>query len=74
MMYARNKLPFEAITDWMAGTRGGSDFWVRAEKFVAKRRCGEIQTGLMSVWIMCPSRTDLLPAARDWIEDSDLIE
>ncbi|KAJ7259328.1 hypothetical protein C8J57DRAFT_1515400 [Mycena rebaudengoi] len=43
LMYARSKLPFEAITDWLTGTRGGSDFWVRAEKFVAKRRRGEIQ-------------------------------
>ncbi|KAJ7776727.1 hypothetical protein B0H14DRAFT_330645 [Mycena olivaceomarginata] len=29
--------------DWVAGTRGGIDFWVRAEAFVEKKRRGEIQ-------------------------------
>ncbi|KAJ7488928.1 hypothetical protein FB451DRAFT_1223300 [Mycena latifolia] len=30
-------------TDWIAGTKGGADFWVRAERFIAKKRRGEIQ-------------------------------
>ncbi|KAJ7488995.1 hypothetical protein FB451DRAFT_1362021 [Mycena latifolia] len=30
-------------TDWLAGTRGGEDFWVRAERFIAKKRRGEIK-------------------------------
>ncbi|KAF7366319.1 hypothetical protein MSAN_00888100 [Mycena sanguinolenta] len=29
-------------TDWQNGARGGDDFWVRAEKFIAQRNCGEI--------------------------------
>ncbi|KAJ7677787.1 hypothetical protein DFH06DRAFT_1316588 [Mycena polygramma] len=29
--------------DWIGGTRGERDFWVRAEAFVAKKRRGEIQ-------------------------------
>ncbi|KAJ7230836.1 hypothetical protein B0H12DRAFT_1240133 [Mycena haematopus] len=28
--------------DWQIGARGGEDFWVRAEKFIAQRNCGEI--------------------------------
>ncbi|KAJ7255628.1 hypothetical protein C8J57DRAFT_598331 [Mycena rebaudengoi] len=31
------------IGDWMLGANGGNDFWIRAEKFVAKRQRGEIQ-------------------------------
>ncbi|KAJ7488986.1 hypothetical protein FB451DRAFT_1223434 [Mycena latifolia] len=29
--------------DWVAGTSGGVDFWVRTERFVVKKRRGEIQ-------------------------------
>ncbi|KAJ6493186.1 hypothetical protein C8R45DRAFT_1136197 [Mycena sanguinolenta] len=29
-------------TDWETGARGGDDFWVRAEKFIAQRNSGEI--------------------------------
>ncbi|KAJ7488985.1 hypothetical protein FB451DRAFT_1552910 [Mycena latifolia] len=39
-----------ATTDWLAGTRGGVDFWVRAERFVVKKRRGEIQPSLRC-WI-----------------------
>ncbi|KAJ7236852.1 hypothetical protein B0H12DRAFT_1327176 [Mycena haematopus] len=28
--------------DWQIGARGGDDFWVRTEKFIAQRNCGEI--------------------------------
>ncbi|KAJ6481923.1 hypothetical protein C8R45DRAFT_1003463 [Mycena sanguinolenta] len=28
--------------EWQRGARGGEDFWVRAEKFIARRNCGEI--------------------------------
>ncbi|KAJ7252458.1 hypothetical protein C8J57DRAFT_1237826 [Mycena rebaudengoi] len=31
------------IADWQAGARGESDMWARAERFIAKRRRGEIQ-------------------------------
>ncbi|KAJ7779081.1 hypothetical protein B0H16DRAFT_1838334 [Mycena metata] len=34
--------------DWVTGARGGSDFWVRAEAFIGKKRRGEIQPGLLS--------------------------
>ncbi|KAJ7230842.1 hypothetical protein B0H12DRAFT_1263872 [Mycena haematopus] len=30
------------LADWQTGARGGDDFWVRAEKFIAQRNCGEI--------------------------------
>ncbi|KAJ7131433.1 hypothetical protein C8R44DRAFT_57521 [Mycena epipterygia] len=29
--------------DWITGTKGGMDFWARADAFVAKRRRGEIK-------------------------------
>ncbi|KAJ6481934.1 hypothetical protein C8R45DRAFT_1003500 [Mycena sanguinolenta] len=29
-------------TDWQIGARGGDDFWVRAENFIAQRNSGEI--------------------------------
>ncbi|KAJ6564384.1 hypothetical protein B0H19DRAFT_1140926 [Mycena capillaripes] len=32
--------------DWVIGTRGGSDFWARAEMFIAKKRRGEIEPRL----------------------------
>ncbi|KAJ7230840.1 hypothetical protein B0H12DRAFT_221048 [Mycena haematopus] len=28
--------------DWQIGARGGDDFWVHAERFIAQRNCGEI--------------------------------
>jgi hypothetical protein len=28
--------------DWQIGARGGDDFWVRAEKFVAQRVSGQV--------------------------------
>ncbi|KAJ7165155.1 hypothetical protein C8R46DRAFT_1098307 [Mycena filopes] len=30
------------VKDWQIGARGGDDFWVRAEKFIARRLSGEI--------------------------------
>ncbi|KAJ7662164.1 hypothetical protein DFH06DRAFT_1471732 [Mycena polygramma] len=30
--------------DWQIGARGGDDFWVRAEKFIAKRVSGEVDS------------------------------
>ncbi|KAJ7633912.1 hypothetical protein DFH06DRAFT_1222057 [Mycena polygramma] len=29
--------------DWNTGARGGADFWVRAEEFIARKRRGEIE-------------------------------
>ncbi|KAJ7744280.1 hypothetical protein DFH07DRAFT_777145 [Mycena maculata] len=34
--------------DWEIGARGGIDFWQRADKFVAKKRRGEIKPSLFS--------------------------
>jgi len=31
--------------EWVIGTRGGWDFWARADAFIAKRRNGEIKPG-----------------------------
>ncbi|KAF7342160.1 hypothetical protein MVEN_01803800 [Mycena venus] len=31
--------------DWQIGARGGEDFWVRAEKFIAQRVSGQIDRG-----------------------------
>ncbi|KAJ7918169.1 hypothetical protein B0H13DRAFT_2438177 [Mycena leptocephala] len=33
------------IRDWQIGARGGDDFWVRAEQFIAKRISGEVDPG-----------------------------
>ncbi|KAJ7166992.1 hypothetical protein C8R46DRAFT_1095719 [Mycena filopes] len=33
---------FDYIEDWQCGARGGEDFWVRAERFVARKRAKEI--------------------------------
>ncbi|KAF8185847.1 hypothetical protein K438DRAFT_1836418 [Mycena galopus ATCC 62051] len=30
------------VKDWESGARGGEDFWVRAERFIAQRNSGEI--------------------------------
>ncbi|KAJ7681832.1 hypothetical protein DFH06DRAFT_1159439 [Mycena polygramma] len=30
-------------TEWNIGARGGADFWVRAEEFIARKRRGEIE-------------------------------
>ncbi|KAJ7255634.1 hypothetical protein C8J57DRAFT_1517927 [Mycena rebaudengoi] len=35
--------------DLVVGANGGTDFWIRAERFVAKKRRGEIQPGLSSL-------------------------
>ncbi|KAJ7446017.1 hypothetical protein B0H11DRAFT_2249198 [Mycena galericulata] len=34
-------------TDWESGANGGIDFWARADKFVAKKRRGEIKPSLL---------------------------
>ncbi|KAK7051958.1 hypothetical protein R3P38DRAFT_2603139 [Favolaschia claudopus] len=31
------------LADWIIGTQGGIDFWAQADRFIAKRRRGEIQ-------------------------------
>jgi hypothetical protein len=36
------------IEDWYMGTHGGSDYWSRAEIFIAKRRSGEIDRAFTS--------------------------
>ncbi|KAJ6598110.1 hypothetical protein DFH09DRAFT_1303926 [Mycena vulgaris] len=33
-------------SDWVVGTKGGLDFWARADAFLAKKRRGEIKPGL----------------------------
>ncbi|KAJ7282382.1 hypothetical protein C8J57DRAFT_1463116 [Mycena rebaudengoi] len=39
------------IEDWAAGAKGGQDFWTRADKFVAKKRRGEIKP-VSRCWIV----------------------
>ncbi|KAJ6482704.1 hypothetical protein C8R45DRAFT_1150252 [Mycena sanguinolenta] len=34
--------PYKFMHDWVAQTRGGIDFWARADAFIAKKRRGEI--------------------------------
>ncbi|KAJ7488965.1 hypothetical protein FB451DRAFT_1390157 [Mycena latifolia] len=41
------------LDDWLAGTKGDVDFWVRAERFIAKKRCGEIQPSPSSLDFRC---------------------
>ncbi|KAJ6569164.1 hypothetical protein B0H19DRAFT_1134765 [Mycena capillaripes] len=39
-------IPFESLSEsWEVGARGGEDFWVCADKFVAAKRRGEIAEG-----------------------------
>ncbi|KAJ7488961.1 hypothetical protein FB451DRAFT_1552893 [Mycena latifolia] len=38
------ELPYgDYLDNWLAGTKGDVDFWVRTERFIAKKRRGEIQ-------------------------------
>ncbi|KAJ7131416.1 hypothetical protein C8R44DRAFT_850141 [Mycena epipterygia] len=39
--------------DWIIGTKGGMDFWARADAFVAKKRRGEIKPGSCSAQHLC---------------------
>jgi hypothetical protein len=32
----------DSLADWQRGILGGSDFWARAENFIAKRMSGEV--------------------------------
>jgi hypothetical protein len=43
----------EYITDWAAGAKGRRDFWIRADKFVAKKRRGEIKSGQILADHLC---------------------
>ncbi|KAJ7029358.1 hypothetical protein C8F04DRAFT_1116694 [Mycena alexandri] len=36
--------PNAVTSEWQMGARGGDDFWVRAEKFIARRQAGEIES------------------------------
>lgn len=38
----------DQVDDWVRGTRGGMDFWARADAFVAKKRRGEIEPSRFS--------------------------
>lgn len=56
--------------DWVAGTRGGIDFWVRAEAFVEKKRRGEIQPSSSCLRLF--SHISLMnTGSRCWIEAAD---
>ncbi|KAJ7441291.1 hypothetical protein B0H11DRAFT_2252182 [Mycena galericulata] len=35
----------EYDTDWELGARGGNDIWARAEEFIARKKCGEVEVG-----------------------------
>ncbi|KAJ7241654.1 hypothetical protein C8J57DRAFT_91518 [Mycena rebaudengoi] len=41
----------EYVADWVAGATGRQDFWVRAEKFISKRKRGKIMP-VSRCWIM----------------------
>ncbi|KAJ6564594.1 hypothetical protein B0H19DRAFT_1259020 [Mycena capillaripes] len=41
-VYMRSKTDPD-VDDWLTGTKGGMDAWARAEEFIAKKRCGEIE-------------------------------
>ncbi|KAJ7241561.1 hypothetical protein C8J57DRAFT_1560732 [Mycena rebaudengoi] len=65
----------ECMEDWKLGAKGGGDFWLHAENFVARRSRGEIEPGMS-----CHTRRNTpltvvasFLASRCWIEDSDLI-
>jgi hypothetical protein len=36
------------VIEWIIGTRGGFDFWARADAFIAKKRRGEIHPSMSS--------------------------
>ncbi|KAJ7872945.1 hypothetical protein B0H13DRAFT_2058917 [Mycena leptocephala] len=39
------------VIEWIIGTRGGFDFWARADAFIAKKRRGEIHPVCSRCWI-----------------------
>lgn len=39
--------------DWVIGTRGGLDFWGRADAFITKKRRGEIKPSLSLLQVSC---------------------
>ncbi|KAJ7488926.1 hypothetical protein FB451DRAFT_1390123 [Mycena latifolia] len=45
------------VDDWLAATKGDVDFWVRAERFIAKKRRGEIQPSTFYDLILVPFPT-----------------
>ncbi|KAJ7734184.1 hypothetical protein DFH07DRAFT_780408 [Mycena maculata] len=59
---------FEHAADWLAGTRGGLDFWARADAFIAKKRRGEIRP--IMVW-QC-KRTGSGFSSSVWSANKDL--
>ncbi|KAJ7255552.1 hypothetical protein C8J57DRAFT_1655028 [Mycena rebaudengoi] len=65
----------ECMEDWKLGAKGGRDFWFHTEKFVSRRRRGDIEPGMSCFIRRNTSLTVLvsLLASRSWIEDSDLI-
>lgn len=36
-------IEWDYLDDWVTGTRGGLDFWARADKFIAMKRRGKIE-------------------------------
>jgi hypothetical protein len=51
----------EYVADWRVGANGGQDFWARADRFVTKRKRGEISPGQHSISILRP-RTNFHPS------------
>ncbi|KAJ7239499.1 hypothetical protein C8J57DRAFT_1478395 [Mycena rebaudengoi] len=41
----------EYVAEWEVGIKGGQDFWARAEKFIAKKKRGEIKP-VFRCWIL----------------------
>lgn len=52
----------EYLADWKAGANGGHDFWARADRFVAKKKRGEINLGRPSISIFRPQINNIHPS------------
>ncbi|KAJ7499949.1 hypothetical protein FB451DRAFT_1207059 [Mycena latifolia] len=57
------------LNDWEVGARGGEDFWVRAERFIEKRRAGEIKASDYVIYPAAGVATRVCDASDS--EDSD---
>jgi hypothetical protein len=75
------KLNFQGyVADWVAGAKGGQAFWRRAEKFIAKKKRGEIEPGRLPPIPPPFSLTtnhhyySRLAVSRCWIVEEDLID
>jgi hypothetical protein len=62
----------EYANAWVMGTRGGMDFWARADAFIAKKRRGEITPSLCSpIHALFSWFISYFLGTRCWIEEAD---